>query len=169
MPPLLQLNKEMGNWQMSFRLNSLLVTYRSPPVAWLWKGALLSRPPTTYQFRWTLTPWRPWQCIITFSWRNQMQLQQHSCCVSIPNCQKWAQSGEISEIRHQAHPVVKKQTGEDWETATQDRGVDSSFLWEANFVLFTPCVKRAWKYLWVFVHLLDLKRRLRLNGDIAHV
>lgn len=38
----------------------------------------------------TLTPWRPWQQIITFSWRNQVQLQQHLCAVSSCscNCQK---------------------------------------------------------------------------------
>lgn len=38
----------------------------------------------------TLTPWRPWQQIITFSWRNQVQLQQHLCAVSCCscNCQK---------------------------------------------------------------------------------
>lgn len=40
---------------------------------------------------WTLTPWRPWQQIITFSWRNQVQLQQHLCAVCCcRNCQNTA-------------------------------------------------------------------------------
>lgn len=71
----------------------------------------------------TLTPWRPWQQIITFSWRNQVQLQQHLCALSCCscNCQKALLVGSWRswDISLSVPSQISAKT--DWQTGSEVR------------------------------------------------